>query len=128
MSAPRTVLTPIPLPKTGALSGRKPERYLRQGEELVCEECGRASIGQRLLHATGCCHYGASLLTARETEIAILISNGHSPKSIASQLNLSTKTVEAHKFNLMKKLDIHSTALLTRFVIREIESRLTAES
>ncbi len=125
MSAPTSILTPIPLPKAGAGSSQeKMERYVRQGDDLVCEDCGRASSGRRLLHNEGCPHYGVSILTDREIEVAVLISNGHSPKSIASQLNLSTRTVEAHKFNLMKKLDIHCVAILTRFVIREIEPTL----
>ena len=41
-----------------------------------------------------------------------LLAEGNSVKEIAGDLNLSVKTVEAHKFNLMRKLDIHNKAQL----------------
>ncbi|HEX2327623.1 MAG TPA: response regulator transcription factor, partial [Candidatus Angelobacter sp.] len=48
-----------------------------------------------------------STLTPREREILKLLAEGNSVKEIAVILGLSVKTVEAHKFNLMRKLDIH---------------------
>ena len=51
-------------------------------------------------------------LTAREKEVLKMLAEGNSVKEIACQLNLSVKTVEAHKFNLMRKLDIHNKAQL----------------
>lgn len=59
------------------------------------------------------------LLTPRERETLKLIAEGHSVKEIAVKLRLSTKTVEAHKFNLMRKLDIHNKALLVQFAIKQ---------
>lgn len=56
-------------------------------------------------------------LTERETEVLRLIAWGHSNKEIASQLNLSVKTVEAHKANAMKKLDLHSRIDIMRYAI-----------
>lgn len=56
-------------------------------------------------------------LTSREREVLQLIAEGNSNKEIASLLDLSVKTVEAHRGNLMAKLDIHDTASLTRFAI-----------
>ncbi len=58
-------------------------------------------------------------LTAREKEILKVLAEGSSVKEIASQLNLSVKTVEAHKFNLMRKLDIHNKAHLVQYAIQK---------
>ncbi|MGH9412130.1 MAG: response regulator [Terriglobales bacterium] len=57
-------------------------------------------------------------LTPREHETVKLLAEGLSVKEIAVHLNLSTKTVEAHKFNLMRKLDIHNKAQLVRWAIQ----------
>ena len=51
-------------------------------------------------------------LTSREREVLKMLAEGNSVKEIACDLNLSVKTVEAHKFNLMRKLDIHDKAQL----------------
>ncbi len=56
-------------------------------------------------------------LTPREREILQLIAESHSTKEIASKLNISVKTAENHRTNLMKKLDLHDVASLTRFAI-----------
>lgn len=56
-------------------------------------------------------------LTSREREVLQLIAEGNSNKEIAARLSLSVKTIEAHRTNLMTKLDIHDTASLTRFAI-----------
>ena len=56
-------------------------------------------------------------LTSREREVLQLIAEGNSNKEIAARLTLSVKTIEAHRTNLMAKLDIHDTASLTRFAI-----------
>ncbi len=61
----------------------------------------------------------ASVLTSREREVLQLLAEGRSTKQIALHLGLSAKTVETHRMQVMKKLDIHSIAGLTRFAIRE---------
>ena len=60
-----------------------------------------------------------STLTPREREILKLLAEGNSVKEIAVVLGLSVKTVEAHKFNLMRKLDIHNKAQLVTEAIRK---------
>ena len=64
-------------------------------------------------------------LTSREVEIIQLIAEGKANKQTAAELGISIKTVEKHRQHLMKKLDIHDTAGLTRYAIAEgiIESR-----
>ena len=58
-------------------------------------------------------------LTNREREVLQLIAEGWSTKDIASHLFVSIKTVETHRRQIMKKLDIHSVADLTKYAIRE---------
>jgi DNA-binding NarL/FixJ family response regulator len=58
-------------------------------------------------------------LTDREREVLRLVVKGLSTKEIAAQLDISTRTVETHRANLMRKLNIKSVALLTQFAIRE---------
>src|SRR6516162_5893444 len=58
-------------------------------------------------------------LTPREREILKLLAEGNSVKEIAVLLGLSVKTVEAHKFNLMRKLDIHNKAQLVTYAIQK---------
>ena len=57
-------------------------------------------------------------LTPRQCEILTLIAEGHNTKEIAFRLGLSAKTVEAHRTQLMERLDIHDIAGLVRFTIR----------
>jgi two-component system response regulator NreC len=58
-------------------------------------------------------------LTGREKEVLKMLAEGQSVKEIAGVLNLSVKTVEAHKFNLMRKLDIHNKAQLVQYAIQK---------
>lgn len=57
-------------------------------------------------------------LTPREREVLQLIAEGHSTKEIAFTLEISSKTVETHRRNMMEKLDVDSVAELTKFAIR----------
>ena len=58
-------------------------------------------------------------LTKREREILKMLAEGRSVKEIATYFQLSVKTVEAHKFNLMRKLDIHNKAQLVQYAIQK---------
>ena len=57
-------------------------------------------------------------LTPRQREVLQLITEGYSINNIAAKLYLSEKTVEAHRANLMKRLDIYDIPSLVRFAIR----------
>ena len=61
----------------------------------------------------------ASVLSAREREVLQLIAEGWSTKQIASHLYVSIKTIETHRRQIMKKLDLHTIADLTKYAIRE---------
>jgi DNA-binding NarL/FixJ family response regulator len=65
-----------------------------------------------------------NLLTTRQREILRLIADGSSTKQIAADLDVSVKTVESHRAQIMAKLDIHDTAGLVRFAIRHGISEL----
>jgi DNA-binding NarL/FixJ family response regulator len=56
-------------------------------------------------------------LSSRQREVLRLIVNGHRMKEIASNLNLSPRTVETIKYEMMRDLDVHSTAELVRYAI-----------
>ncbi len=61
----------------------------------------------------------SSILTPREREVIKLLAEGNSVRKAADLLGLSAKTVEAHKFNLMRKLDIHNKAQLVTYAIQK---------
>jgi DNA-binding NarL/FixJ family response regulator len=63
-------------------------------------------------------------LTAREREVLQLITEGITTRDIATQLHISVKTVETHRRQLMKKLDIYTVAELTKYAIRNGLTRL----
>jgi DNA-binding NarL/FixJ family response regulator len=58
------------------------------------------------------------VLTPREREVIQLVAEGKTTKEIANALNLSVKTAETHRTNLMRKLDLHSVADLTLYAVR----------
>lgn len=60
-----------------------------------------------------------SLLTPREREVLQLLAEGTTTKDIAAKLNVSVKTVETYRQQIMDKLDIHSIAELTKYAIKE---------
>ena len=59
------------------------------------------------------------LLSEREVEVLCCVARGLSARQIAGALQISAKTVERHKSNIMAKLDIHTQVDLARFAIRE---------
>jgi DNA-binding NarL/FixJ family response regulator len=89
------------------------ERYLSPGaSEKVIEgylEGKKASKSKTTWEA----------LTSREREILKLIAEGYKNKEIAEDLCISTKTVETHRANLMKKLGLHNTAELTTYAMEK---------
>jgi DNA-binding NarL/FixJ family response regulator len=70
-----------------------------------------SAIGSRLAGA-------GSPLTDREREVVQLVAEGHSSKAIARQLGISSKTVDTHRLNIMRKLDLSKAAELVRYAVR----------
>lgn len=57
-------------------------------------------------------------LTPREREVLVLVAAGHTNREIADILHVSPKTVDVHRTRLMKKLDLHHVADVTRYAVR----------
>jgi two-component system response regulator NreC len=66
------------------------------------------------------------VLTAREREVLKLLAEGRTVRSAAESLGVSMKTVDAHKFNLMRKLGIHNKAELVMWAIQKRVVKLPA--
>jgi DNA-binding NarL/FixJ family response regulator len=60
-----------------------------------------------------------TMLSAREREVLQLVAEGKNTKEIAGHLNVSVKTVETHRKQIMDKLGLHTVAELTKYAIRE---------
>jgi len=58
-------------------------------------------------------------ITRREREILKLVAEGYKNRQIAELLHISLKTVEKHRANIMKKLDLHSASELTAYAIEK---------
>jgi DNA-binding NarL/FixJ family response regulator len=59
-----------------------------------------------------------SIITKREAEIISLFAEGYSYKEIADRLNISSRTVESHKNNILSKLKLTSTADIIKYAVR----------
>lgn len=61
---------------------------------------------------------GLPALTSREREVVQLLAEGRSTKEVACHLNLSVKTAETHRSNIMRKLGLHSVSELVLYAVR----------
>jgi len=88
---------------------------VQRGETYFSADVARVALNQfvRGPAATD----GAPRLTDREREVLVQIAEGLSNKEIASLLGVGTRTVETHRERIMRKLDIHNAAGLTKFAI-----------
>ena len=77
-----------------------------------------ASLLRTVVTSSGADASGSSL-TVREREILQLVAESHSTKEIAAKLAISAKTVDNHRTNLMRKLNLHDVAGLTRYALEQ---------
>jgi DNA-binding NarL/FixJ family response regulator len=70
-------------------------------------------------NGNGANHASVELLTPKERELLQMLSEGDVSKSVANKLQISVKTVDARRRDIMRKLNLDSVALLTKFAIRE---------
>ena len=88
--------------------------------KMVRDVCGRSDwklrVDQSSDHAAS--PAAGRPLTAREKEVLKLLAEGKTVRAAATDLGLSSKTVDAHKFNLMRKLNIHNKAGLVMWAIQ----------
>lgn len=128
------------------LTAHASEEYIRAGldaraDGYVLKDCGHAELTAAIrVVATGqhyLCKSVASsvlanylhcgdprstrdplhLVTGRERQMLTRIASGHSNKAIARELELSVKTIEKHRANLMRKLSLHNASDITRFAL-----------
>jgi DNA-binding CsgD family transcriptional regulator len=79
----------------------------------------RRDDSKRALASTGHAREeSGGVLTQRERQILQLIADGCSSKEVADRLQISVKTVDTHRSNLMRKLNFHSVSELVRYAIR----------
>jgi DNA-binding NarL/FixJ family response regulator len=98
----------------------------RGGKYLTAPSLTRFVDGWRVRKRTG--SDSSCVLTAREREVLKLLAEGMSVKECAVALNVSAKTVETHKFNLMRKLGIHNKAQLVHYAYQKKIVRLQLAS
>lgn len=89
-------------------------RAVAKGEGYLSPAVSDAVLTDYRRHVTD----PIDLLTSREREVLQMIAEGKTNKEIATALNLSVYTVEAHRGRLMEKLNLHSTGELVRFALR----------
>lgn len=95
-------------------------RAVYQGDAFLCPTVTRKVINNwREKIKDGDKKDIRAFLTPREIEIVSLIAEGKPNKEIARFLNISIRTVQSHRLNLMKKLNIHDRTQLVRFAIKE---------
>ncbi len=88
---------------------------VHRGEAFFSPEIARVALNQIVQGHNA--ETGTPQLTNREREVLIQIADGFSNKEIAVKLGVGVRTVETHRERIMRKLDIHNVAGLTRFAI-----------
>ena len=89
-------------------------RALARGEGFISSAVSDAVLSDYRKHVTD----PIDLLTTREREVLQMIAEGKTNKEIATSLNLSVYTIEAHRGRIMEKLNLHSSGELVRFAVR----------
>lgn len=87
---------------------------VNDGKKYICDEV-KNILAQQELEDDGV-KADLNLLSKRELDIVKLIKEGLSSKEIALRLDISLKTVEVHRYNILKKLDLKNTAALVNFI------------
>jgi two-component system invasion response regulator UvrY len=84
------------------------------GKKYVCEEI-KNILSEQVISGEDQ-QSGLNALSQREIEIISFIRRGYSSKEIADALNISVKTVEVHRYNILKKLNLKNAAALVNFI------------
>jgi two-component system nitrate/nitrite response regulator NarL len=88
---------------------------LHGGEPFFSADVAKAALNQFV--ASGGKKEPFAQLTSREREVLVLIAEGQSNKEIANKLGIGVRTIETHRERIMRRLDIHSVAGLTKYAI-----------
>jgi DNA-binding NarL/FixJ family response regulator len=93
-------------------------RATAQGKTYLCPEVS-AVLVDSMRNITSARGESKTCLGRREREVLGLLADGKSSPEIGSTLNIAPSTVDVHRRNIMRKLDLHSVAELTKYAIRE---------
>lgn len=92
-------------------------RSVARGDVFLTPRVSRQVVDE-YLELAGAGDESLSPLTSRQREILQLVAEGHTSKGIAARLGLSVKTVESHRTNIMRRLDVHDVQGLVRYAVR----------
>jgi DNA-binding NarL/FixJ family response regulator len=87
---------------------------IQEGKRYICDEI-KNILSEQVISGDEQSN-GVNALSQREIEIIAFIKKGFSSKEIADALHLSVKTVEVHRYNILKKLNLRNTAALVNFI------------
>jgi len=87
---------------------------INNGKKYICDEI-KNILSEQVISGEDQ-QTGLNSLSQREIEIISFIKKGHSSKEIADALNISVKTVEVHRYNILKKLNLKNAAALVNYI------------
>jgi len=87
---------------------------VHSGKKYVCDEI-KNILSEQVISGEDQ-HSGLNALSQREIEVISFIKKGYSSKEISDTLNISVKTVEVHRYNILKKLNLKNAAALVNFI------------
>ena len=90
-----------------------------RGESFFCPSMAKHLLSDYLRLDRTAEHITEEKLTPREREVVKLIAEGHTNQQIADLLHRSVKTIESHRANILRKLDIHDTIELVKYAVRK---------
>jgi DNA-binding NarL/FixJ family response regulator len=102
---------------SGSFHGEKTVACLRAGAEDVILKANLSRLPSSISHAVSI-RRPLNKLTPRQIEILRMVADGHRTREIASKLKLSVKTVESHRGEVMKRLEMHDLVTLVRYAVR----------
>lgn len=94
-------------------------RRVAAGEFYLCAKATELVISEATHHGNESRLLDSSSLTQREQEVLQMVADGNCTKEIAFALGVSGKTVDVHRSNIMKKLNLNNIVELTKYAIRE---------
>lgn len=97
---------------------RKAIQSVRVGRTFLCDEVSSVIV-DAFRHSETQEASAYDLLGPREREVLQLLAEGQTSPEIAARLHVAKSTIETHRRNLMRKLDLHSIAELTKYAVRE---------
>ncbi|HUU67953.1 MAG TPA: response regulator transcription factor [Planctomycetota bacterium] len=94
-------------------------RAVVQGQTYISPGIAGVVIGDYVQHLAVPGGSAGSILSGREREVLQLLAEGKTTKQTALCLHVSIKTIETHRQNIMRKLNVYSVAELTKYAVRE---------